>query len=520
MRVVWQSDAPRDSSRADRAPSDPAARDVGIGRGAKSLASGAPFRDGAAMERSTAILVGLAAYFAALLALGFAAKRRTHDAADFYLGGKTLGPWVGALSANASSSTAWSLVGVSGFAYLHGLAALWLIPGCVGGFVLNYWFVAPRLRARTGAALTLTEFLAGEPGRPGRRAVVVAAALLCLFSLTLYVASQIQAAGLAFGHAFATSQALGAVLGAAVTLTYTLAGGYLASSITNTVQGLQMVGVAIVVPVAAVVHLGGVGGFLDAVARVDQPGFLGPSASYGGAAAVAFVLGLCGIGLGYPGQPHAVNKFMGMAPGASMAVARAVGIGWAVLLYAGMIVLGLAARASWAMPAGEHENVLYEASQRLLPAALDAIVLASAIAAIMSTVDAHLLVCASSLTHDLGVARRLPGRELALARGTVLAIGVLATVAALVLTANVFRNVLFAWGALGSAFGPLLLVRLARGDVAPRWALASIVTGGAGAIAGFFWPVLAPRFADLVLSWVAAFALAWIGQRRARERSR
>ena len=468
------------------------------------------------MERSTAILIGLAAYFVALLGLGYVAKRRTHDAADFYLGGKTLGPWVSALAANASSSTAWSVVGVSGFAYVHGLAALWLIPGCVGGFVLNWLFVAPRLRDGTGSALTLTEFLAGPPDRPGRRAVVVASALLCLFSLTVYVASQIQAAGLAFGHTFGTAPALGALLGAAITLAYTLAGGYLASSITNTVQGLQMVGIAIVVPIAIVVHLGGVAGFVDAVARVDAPGFLGPSSTYGGAAAVAFALGLCGIGLGYPGQPHAVNKFMGMAPGASMAVARTVGIGWAVLLYSGMIVLGLAARAAWVLPPGEHENVLYEASQRLLPPALDALVLASAIAAIMSTVDAHLLVCASSLTHDLGVGQRFPQHKLAIARATVLAIGILATIAALLLPADVFRNVLFAWGALGSAFGPLLLVRLACGDVAPRWAFAAVCTGALLAIAGHLHPILAPRFADLVLSWLAALLIAFLGARRSR----
>jgi sodium/proline symporter len=468
------------------------------------------------MDRPTAILLALAAWLGAMLALGFVAQRRTRDAGDFYLGGKTLGPWVGAFAANASSSTAWSLVGVSGFAYLHGLASLWLIPGCVGGFVLNWWFVAPRLRARTGEALTLTEFLAGEPGPRGRRAFVVAAALLTLGSLTVYVAAQIQVAGVAFAHTFGTGAALGAVLGAAVTLTYTLAGGYLASSITNTAQGLQMVAVAIALPIAAVAALGGPGAFVDAIARIDAPGWHSLDAGREGAAGLAFVLGLCGIGLGYPGQPHAVNKFMGLRPDASMTTARVVGIGWAVLLYSGMIVLGLAGRALWQLPPGQHENVLYEASRQLFPPLVDAIVLASALAAIMSTVDAHLLVCASSLTHDLGAARWFPRRKLAFARATVLAIGVVATCAALRLGADVFKNVLFAWGALGSAFGPLLLVRLGCGDVPPRWALASLLTGGGLAIAGHLQPVLAPRFADLVVSWLAAFAVAWLGAHRAR----
>ena len=123
----------------------------------------------------------------------------------------------------------------------------------------------PRLRAQTGSALTLTDFLAGDPGRRGRTAVAVAAALLTLLSLSAYVSAQIQVAGTAFDHTFATGPALGAVLGAAVTLGYTLAGGFLASSITNTLQGLQMVGVAVALPVAAVVHLGGPAAFVDAV---------------------------------------------------------------------------------------------------------------------------------------------------------------------------------------------------------------------------------------------------------------
>src|SRR5262245_10452746 len=107
------------------------------------------------MDRSTAILAVLAVYLVAMLAIGFWTRRAAHDAASFYLGGKSLGPWVAALAANASSSSAWSLVGVSGFAYLHGKAALWLLPGCVGGFLLNWTLVAPAVRRRTGSAVTM-----------------------------------------------------------------------------------------------------------------------------------------------------------------------------------------------------------------------------------------------------------------------------------------------------------------------------------------------------------------------------
>ena len=111
------------------------------------------------MERSTAILVALLAFLAALIVIGVRASRQTRDSDGFYLGGRSLGPWVAALAANASSSSAWSIVGASGFAYRFGLTALWLIPGCVGGFLLNWFVVAPRLRADTGQAITLTDYL-------------------------------------------------------------------------------------------------------------------------------------------------------------------------------------------------------------------------------------------------------------------------------------------------------------------------------------------------------------------------
>jgi sodium/proline symporter len=466
------------------------------------------------MERSTAILLALVAYLVALLALGFVAQKRTHDAAGFYLGGKTLGPWVAALAANSSSSSAWSLVATSGLAYREGLCAVWLIPGCVGGFVLNWWLVAPRLRAATGDAVTLTDFLAGRPGEPGQRALAVTASVLTVASLATYVAAQMQAAGSAFTHAFHANVWIGVLLGAGVTIAYTLMGGYLAASITDTLQGLLMVVVAVLLPVAAVAHLGGVGALVDAVAAVDAPGYQSVFGARHGGAAATFAIGLVGIALGYPGQPHAVNKFMGMRVDASMTVARTVGIAWAVLLFGGMLVLGWAARVQWTLPEGAHEDALYEASRGLFPPLLDGVVLASVLAAIMSTVDSQLLVCASSLTHDLGGRPLSPAQMLRRARGTVLAIGAVATGTAMVLAKNVFDNVLFAWAALGSAFGPLLLVRLLAGAVAPRWALASMLAGGGLAIAGSYAPFVGKGFDDRVLSWLIALAFAFAGRRR------
>jgi len=459
------------------------------------------------MERSTAILSVLAAYLVAMLAIGWTARRSAATAGSYYLGGRTLGPWIAALAANASSSSAWSLLGVSGFAYLNGMAALWLLPGCVGGFLINWILVAPRLRAQTGSAVTLTELLAGPEGRPGRQAFVVFASVLTLLSLLTYVASQRQAAGAAFVHAFEVPLWQGVLVGAALTVLYTLLGGYLAASRTDMVQGLLMVGVAVVVPIVGIAAIGGLGELFTKVGAVDGA-FGDLFAGKGGATAAAFALALCGIGLGYPGQPHAVNKFMGMSDKASMRTARLVGIGWALLLYPGMIVLGWLVRVQWPLAQGEHEDALFVAIQNLLPPLVDGLVLASVLAAIMSTVDGQLLVCSSCVTHDLGLDRRADGN---LARATVLAIGAGATIAAMFVPKNIFDHVLFAWAALGSAFGPLLLVRLLAGPVRPGFALAAMLAGGLGAIGGFYAPLFAPGFADRALSWLLALAVAAAG---------
>lgn len=462
------------------------------------------------MDRATAILMVLIAYLAAMLGFGLLTRRHTKSASGFYLGGRTLGPWVTALAANASSSSAWSLVGTSGFACQHGLGAVWLLPGCIGGFLLNWLVVAPRVRAATGAAVTMTELLAGSPGQRGRGAFVVAASVLILAALLTYVAAQMQAAGGAFQHAFTAPLWVGIVLGAALIVGYTLLGGYLAASLTDTVQGLLMAVVAVVVPVAALVEVGGPAALLAAVQALEPASFHDPFGGRTGIAAAGFALGLCGIGLGYPGQPHAINKYMGMSPGASMAVARTVGIGWAVVLYSGMLVLGWCVRVQWQVPATGPEEALYEASHRLFPPLIDGVIVAAVLAAIMSTVDSQLLVCASTVTHDLGLGSR-SGAMLRWARGSVLAIGIGATLAALVVPKSVFDNVMFAWAALGSAFGPLLLVHLLRGPVAPLWGLATLVVGGGGAIVTFHatWP--ARGFLDRVGCFGLALVVAWIG---------
>lgn len=210
------------------------------------------------MTETGAILVTLVVYKVLLVGIGVVANRRTHDTADFFLGGRSMGPWVAALSASASSSSAWSLLGVSGAAYAWGLSAIWLLPACVGGFALNWFVIAPRLRAHSAetGALTVTDVLVG-PRRPNaERAVRIwvarVASAIVLVSLLVYVASQFHGAGKTFAETFGMDLRAAVLLGAGIVAIYTLLGGFWAVSITDTLQGVVMAIAAVAVPVGGV----------------------------------------------------------------------------------------------------------------------------------------------------------------------------------------------------------------------------------------------------------------------------
>ena len=195
------------------------------------------------MQNTTAALLTLLVYNAALIGVGLWARGRNQRVVDFYLGGRGLGAWTAAISASASSSSAWTLLGVSGVAYAWGMPALWLFPATVGGFLFNWAWVAPRLQklSRNEDAVTLSAVIA--PARLGehRRIVLRLAAAIVVFCFVFYIASQFEAAGKAFEATFALSKVTSILVGACIVLAYTMLGGFWAVSVTDTIQGLLMI---------------------------------------------------------------------------------------------------------------------------------------------------------------------------------------------------------------------------------------------------------------------------------------
>lgn len=459
------------------------------------------------MEETRAILVTLVIYKIILVVVGVLANRRTKDTKDFFLGGRRMGPWVAALSASASSSSAWSLLGVSGAAYSWGLGAAWLIPSCIGGFLINWYLIAPRLRRYSAAhgALTVTDVLSGPrgPDAPGAMAVARVASAIVLVSLLVYVASQFHGAGKTFAETFDMELRSAVLLGAAIVSFYTLLGGFWAVSLTDTIQGFVMAGAAVVVPIAALIAVGGLDALWAGMQASTVTGYASLTRDMTPVVALGFVVGLLGIGIGYPGQPHVVNRFMALRDDRGVAVGRRVALVWATIIYVGMLLAGWCARISF--PGLEDPEVaLLSLTTELFSPVAAGVMVAAVLSAIMSTADSQLLVVASSASHDL---RRSEEAESSLARSRVVVLGAcgIAALMAVVADDSIFDRVLFAFSAMGAAFGPLLLVTLFRGRRKAAGSVASMLVGFASSVLAFY---VAPAEAKGVLSRVLPFALA------------
>jgi len=460
----------------------------------------------------TGVLFTLIAYQLLMLGIGWWASKRNTDSEDYYLGGRKLGPMVAALSASASSSSAWSLLGVSGAAFAWGLPAIWLIPSTIMGFLINWYLVAPRLyaRSRETGALTLTEFIAGPPGDPARRTIMRMGATVILFSFTFYIAAQFQAAGTTFASVLGIRQDTAIIVGAAVVLIYVWLGGFWAASVTDTVQGLLMAFSALLLPIMALIAVGGPGELFQVMSETPVGALELWTDQATLPAAIGFVLGLFGIGLGYPGQPHVVNRFMAIKSKRAIVAGRRIAVTWACIIYIGMVVLGWCGRIL-VENLGNGEQLLFVMATLLLPAILAGIMVSAILSAIMSTADSQLLVAASSVSHDLKDEHPHDSSGLIRARWVVLGVGILAIILSIAFPDRIFSRVLFAWQALAAAFGPLLIIMLWRGPVAAPWRIATLATGFLLTVI-LSWTHESPGdWVERLIPLALATAMAWIG---------
>ena len=454
----------------------------------------------------TGTLISLALYFIVMLGIGvYGYYKSTSDLGDYMLGGRRLGPGVTALSAGASDMSGWMLMGLPGAFYVAGFSEVWLAVGLLVGAYVNYRIVAPRLRVYTFVAkdsITIPDYFENRFYDQTRILRLVSAIVIIIF-FTLYTSSGLVAGGTLFENAFAMDYHWGLVLTAAVVVSYTLLGGFLAVSMTDFVQGCIMFIALVMVPVATYLVLGDGVDFVNEVQSLS-PAMLNPF--YG----LTFVglISLLAWGLGYFGQPHIIVRFMAIRSVRDFKAARRIGMTWMTVAIIGAMLTGLVGAAYISVQgdalAGEGayfvdrqlanaETIFIVLSQILFHPLVGGFLLAAILAAIMSTISSQLLVTSSALTQDFYKSflhkDASDKTQVMMGRISVLVVAVVAAALSWVPRDTILGLVGNAWAGFGAAFGPLIVLSLYWQRMTMWGALAGMLVGAATVLVWIYLPL-------------------------------
>lgn len=464
------------------------------------------------MSGGTLIWVGVAfvAYLAIMVVIGAVYMKKNNSAEDYFLGGRKLGGFVAALSAQASDMSGWLLMGLPGAVYALGTGQAWIAVGLFIGTVCNWLFIATRLRRytiRANNALTLPTYLENRFHDKRRVLLFISSVTIVIFFL-VYTASALAAGGKLFSSVFGVDYSIALTIGAVVILAYTFMGGFMAVCTTDFIQGSLMLVGLLVVPILAYGIIGGE----NVNSLLDASGVEGGFASYlnlmhSGGKPYSFVeiFSQLAWGLGYCGMPHILVRFMAVRDEKELKKSKGIAIGWVALSLAFACFIGVIGRAYlYPVVLGEagavsSENVFIEMITRLftqdiaLPF-IGGLFLCGILAAIMSTADSQLLVTASSVAEDIykGVLKKDADDKVVLnvSRVTVVVVAVLAYMIALDPDSSIMGLVSNAWAGLGAAFGPTVLLSLFWKRTNFQGAVAGILSGAVTVLVWDYIPMI------------------------------
>ena len=438
----------------------------------------------------SSVAIGFIVYLLIIFTVGVLTARLNKSLPDYLLAGRRLGPWVVAFSERASAESGWMLLGLTGLAYASGLGdpsgtrlepALWTGLGGVAGVIAAWFLVAKRLRQESErlGALTIPRFF--ELRFRGQDTTMrFAATGIIAFCFAFYIAAQFDAAGKSLEQTLGWGHFTGVIAAALIIVFYTAMGGFFAVAWTDFFQGWIMIGTLVLLPLVTVAELGGWGVLADKLTAIN-PQLLTPSAGRTGWTLTAGILGGFGVGLGYLGQPHLMARYMSIRSTDDIATARRVAIVWSIFSYGGAVLMGLAALAYFGVGHFDDPEMMMPAlAISLLPAWLVGIIISGALAAMMSTADSQLLVTTSAVAEDVYHASLNPNADqkqlMLVSRVATIILGLLA-IALSQLPQSIFRKVLFAWGGLGAAFGPAMVLSLWWPGTTRNGVLAGMLTG-------------------------------------------
>lgn len=434
------------------------------------------------------VLASFAACVVCFLLIGLASFAHSRGTCtDYYLASRNVSPTLVGLSAVATNNSGYMFIGVIGYTYATGLAAVWLMVGWIAGDLLASFAVHRQLRLAAGRTreLTFTGVLS-RWGGDERRTLRVVAALFTLVFLGAYAAAQIAAGSKALDALFGWGREAGALLTASMVVAYCLAGGIRASIWTDAVQAFVMLLAMLTLLVAAVAGLGGVAPSWQRLQQVPDFMHWFPRDLLvpGSAGMGLFAFGWLFAGLSVIGQPHVMVRFMALDDPGGLARARAWYYAFFITFYAMATAVGLLSRVYLPdLGSLDPELALPEMAELLLPPVLVGLLLAGVFAATMSTADSLVLSCSAALTHDL---RRRPASSLLHSRLATLGVTACALAVAVAETRSVFDLVVLSWSTLAAAFVPLLIVQALGNRPRERQALMMLAVG---VLAAWGWRV-------------------------------
>ncbi|MBE6609769.1 MAG: sodium/proline symporter [Ruminococcaceae bacterium] len=456
------------------------------------------------------ILISMVIYMAAVIGIGILfAKKANKNSENYFLGGRSLGPWVTAMSAEASDMSGWLLMGLPGVAYWCGLAdAAWTAIGLAIGTYFNWLITSKRLRrysVRANNAITLPEFFSNRFREKTPVIMTLAAAFILIF-FTVYAASCFVTCGKLFSTLFGTPYVAMMLLGAVFVLIYTILGGFLAESASDFMQAIVMITALTIIVIIGTVKAGGIGevitnaqsipGFLDffglATPTVSEAGqqfidsagkpVFGAARDYG----ALTIASMMAWGLGYFGMPQVLLRFMAIRDEKELPRSRRIAMIWVVISLAVAVFIGILGRQLFPtehLTSTSAEKIFITLSTSYLPAILAGFVMAGILAATISSSDSYLLIAASALAKNVfqGVVKKnaTDKQVMLVTRITLLAIAVIAAIMALDENSVIFKIVSFAWAGFGATFGPLMIFSLFWKRVNKPGAIAGMVSGAA-----------------------------------------
>lgn len=458
------------------------------------------------MNDTIQIMITMIIYMAAVIAIGVAFAKKANKSSDaYFLGGRTLGPWVTAMSAEASDMSGWLLMGLPGVAYWCGISdAAWTAIGLAVGTYINWLITSKRLRrySEKANAITLPEFFSNRFHEKSKVVMTIAALFILIF-FTVYAASCLVTCGKLFSTLFGLDYVPMMIVGAVFVLVYTIIGGFLAESASDFMQSIVMICALVIIVITGTAAAGG----LDAVVENAQsiPGFFDffgiatpetvdgvqqvvngePQFSEAGSYSFLNIISTLAWGLGYFGMPQVLLRFMAIRSERELKSSRRIATVWVIISLTVAVFIGLVGRTLYPTALtteADAENVFIVLSTNLLPPLLAGFVMAGILAATISSSDSYLLIAASAFSKNIyqGLLHRKASDKqvLNISRITLLAITVIAIIIALDEDSVIFNIVSFAWAGFGATFGPLMLMSLFWKRINRAGAIAGMVGGG------------------------------------------